>query len=320
MSLAALNSPPLVATAGLGLGFAFPYLNNALMASPWSVVRVANLVSYGINIVSVMRPGRMDGEAAEDGKLSPRTGRTLVAPAGWAFAIWGPIFLGELVGVVSQFFIPESGQIVSLLKKTSAPFISAQLFQSLWCAAFRPKYKENLGFISAGLLSATAYSLSIAHSTYTSESPNNFLQYALFFLPVSLHFGWTTAASLVNLNGAFSMKEKVTENAIARFGHASVIGASILGIAVTIQRSAPVYGAVIAWALSAVADSMKKRLVLAFSASNKKKNADMPGIYGASIQFMLSRVGALLNAVTSVVVAASITLLANNSGKSMPTP
>mmetsp|Transcript_15190 Transcript_15190/g.18493 ORF Transcript_15190/g.18493 Transcript_15190/m.18493 type:complete len:335 (-) Transcript_15190:163-1167(-) len=334
MSLSALNYPPLIATAGLSLSAAMPLIRDITLQSPWSVVRAANLLAYGINIISVSRPGRMDGEAAtDDGQLSPLNSKTLVAPSGWAFAIWAPIFLGEAIGVASQFLIPEKAKIVPLLKQTSGPFITAQLLQSLWCAAFRPKYKGSKMYISAALLSATAYALSKAHSvftsSYSSSNVNTYtnLQYGVFFLPMALHFGWVTAASLVNLNGALALQENSKQKVIATVGHASVIGATILGMTVAFRRLAPVYSGVIAWALSAIADTMKKRLEASKldtdlkkkkDKEDKKKNRELQGLDGASTQYILSKSGAILNAVTTAVLSGFI-LLAKDS-KSIPTP
>lgn len=326
MSLSALNSPPLLAMSGVGLTYALPFIDDFAMKSPWSVVRIANLLSYGINVISVSRPGRLDGEAAvEDGQLSPRNGKTLVAPAGWAFAIWGPIFLGEAVGVLSQFFLnDEMAPIVKLLRETSGPFIAAQLFQSMWCATFRKKYDENKMFISVGMLSATAYSLSKAHAAFTSSasSSSSALQYGLFFFPMALHFGWTTAASIVNLNGAVAMKKDANEKVIALVGHLSVIVATILGVVLANKRGAPVYSGVISWALSAVADSMKKRIEGAGSGKDEKKRKNKKGnsqigLYGASTQYVLSKTGAIANAATSAVIT-GLLLLSKNTPKSVP--
>lgn len=324
------------------------------LTSPWSAVRAANALSYAINVVAVSRPGRLDGEAAiEDGELSPQSGRTLVAPAGWAFAIWGPIFLGEAIGVVSQFFLNDNEKkndiIIQLLKETSGPFITAQLFQSLWCATFRRKYynekNNNNMFISVGMLSATAYSLSRAHSAFASSSSSascSALQYGLFFFPMALHFGWTTAASIVNLNGAISMMKKknkevqVSERVIAFAGHVSVIAASVLGVVLANQRNAPVYSGVICWALSAVASSMKKRIDSSSSGSSSgsnnnnnknekkvrnknKKVVSQVGLYGASTQYALSKTGAIANGATSAIIT-GLLLLNKGSPKSVPTP
>jgi hypothetical protein len=329
MSLSALNSPSLVTTAGVGLGYALPIVQDFVIKSPWSTVRIANLISFGINFTSVSRPGRLDGEAAQDGQLSPRNGKTLVAPAGWAFAIWGPIFLGEAIGVATQFFISENDPIVNLLKETSGPFIVAQLFQSLWCAAFRPKYNENKMFVSVGMLSGTAFCLSKAHNAFASSSARTLYspwQYGVFFFPMALHFGWTTAASLVNLNGAIAMKKNTTEKVIALVGHASVAIASVLGVVLSLERNAPVCSGVIAWALFAVADSMKRRLEAKDSGDKKRKlnifkkkvETKVPFLYGASTQRILSKTGAIMNVLSTAALSAMLVL--KKDSKSTPTP
>lgn len=315
MSLSALNYPPLVALSGLGLGASLPTIEHFAATSPWAAVRIANLISYGINVISVGRPGRMDGQASEDGELAPRTGKTLVAPAGWAFAIWGPIFLGEMIGVTAPFFIKESDPIVALLRKISGPFITAQLFQSLWCAAFRPKYKGASMFISTGMLSATAYYLSKAHAVFTAN-PGLYsnLQYGIFFFPMALHFGWATAASLVNLNGSVALQDRSSSTLIKYVGHASVLAATAIGVYIAKTRDAPVFAGVIAWALFAVADGMKTRLAAA--KDGKKKKKEIVGLDGASTQYIISRVGAMINGLAAAFVAGTMSA----SGKSVPTP
>lgn len=336
MSLSALNYPPLITTAGLGLTYVLPQFENAIGRCPWSTIRILNLLAYSINFVSVSRPGRLDGTStAEDGALSPRNGRTLVAPAGWAFAIWGPIFLGEAIGIGSQFLLWESNAanqpLIKLLKESSGSFIAAQLFQSLWCATFRPKYDGKKMYVSFGMLSATAYSLSRVHDLFTSSavaSSYNNLQYGLFFFPMALHFGWTTAASLVNLNGAIAMDKDVSKKVIAIAGHLTVIGASALGVYLAYQRNAPVYSGVIAWALSAVADSMRKRIDAGKiekevgkkkrGGKNSKEVAVVGNLYGASVQYILSKTGAVMNAATSFILAGFF--LMNRDAKSIPTP
>lgn len=329
MSLSALNYPPLVASAGAALGLGLPAMERVISTSPWAVVRLATLASFGLNFIAVSRPGRLDGEAAaEDGKLSPRNGRTLVAPAGWAFAIWGPIFLGEFIHVTAQLFVPETSAMVPLLKKMAGPFIGAQLFQTLWCAAFRPKYKGYLMYISSAFLGATAYSLSKAHTIFTKDFDGSYsaVTYGIHLLPIALHFGWITAASLVNLNGAFAMMEKSTSKMIALIGHASIVGATALGTYMTLTKSAPVYGGVISWALLAVADSMKQRLEAAEqeqAAKKKDKKGNPPGLYGAKTQLTLSRVGAFVCTGASVLATGSkffLPKISGNGGNSIVSP
>jgi len=322
MSLAALNSPPLVASLGVALSV---YGQAALETSPFFLKHHQwfNLVAYAINTVAVSIPGRIDGEVAkgiqaenaaktkknddevasssntattnsESAVLLPGTGKTLVAPAGWAFAIWGPIFTGELAFVISQFFAKDKQLLASQIQSISAPFVIAQLFQTLWCAAFRPKYTGNLMWISTGMLGGVAYYLSKAHAVFTSSVhyriPGlSWWEYAIYFLPISLHFGWTTAATLVNLNGAVAVSDPTSSSnvLINLVGHASVVAATALGVVITFSRQAPVYGGVISWALFAVADGMRQRL------ANGNNNV------GAQRQLILSTAGAYISGLAS---------------------
>lgn len=273
INLSTLNSPCLVTAAGIALYGSAPLLQKFALEASLPVLAVARALSYSINIASVSVPGRMDGDASEmkEGPMSARKGTSLVTPRGWAFAIWGPIFLGELISVLAPFFslhhhhtTGKNEWMVNMIRTTSGPFIRAQLFQSLWCAAFRPKYTGYARWISTGMLSMTALCLNEAHRTLTLSTTNekSVTDTLIYSLPIALHFGWTTAASLVNLNGSVShFSNTLSQKTRNIIGHLSVGLATCVGLFITIQRHAPIYGGVIAWALSAVADGMNQRLM-----------------------------------------------------------
>jgi len=303
-----LNNPPIVILVGVILLVSSPMIENLIISAPWSIVKIVSLVSYVINLVATTIPGRLDVEISADGQVaSPRDGKTLLAPAFWGFLIWIPIYLGELILVIAQFFVSDESPLSTMQKKIAGPLILAQLFQSLWCASFRPKYsKHNLMYISAAFLAATANSLSRAHVVFTAQ-PRAYsnTHYSIFLLPLTLHFSWTTAASLVNFNGAFVIRKNSVPRINAWFGHASVIIATIIGVIVSIQRLAPVYGLVISWALLSVADSMKQRLnrvdVKKKSDGNGEENSPMP-LHGAKTQFWLCRLCAFICVSASIFV------------------
>merc|ERR1712232_259125 len=118
-------------------------------------------------------------------------------------------------------------------------------------------------------------------------------QYWLYLFPMSLHFGWTTAATLVNLNGAFVADPKASSKSIAVLGHLSVLVATALGVFVSVDRIAPVYGGVISWALFAVSDGMKKRMQTLLSSSSSEDSVkDSVEYKSAKTQNWLSRAGA----------------------------
>jgi hypothetical protein len=311
MSLESFNYPPLIAALSVGTFGLLPSLHQANGAAiSWTAVKVVNLAAYGLSLISVSRPGRYDGQdpnstdGAADGmeKMSTgKRGRSLVAPAGWAFVIWAPIFLGEMIMVASQLVaLPESSPVAPLIRQLTYPHVAAQIFQTLWTASFRPKYQGLWRFVSAMNLSGVAYSLSFCHALYTQSDRSSYstVQYLMYFLPLSLHFGWTTAASLVNINGMVAMGDNVSSKTVAWLGHISVVAATALGVWVTTMRSAPVYGGVIAWALAAVASGMKKRIH-----ETVKEDPDRVGVYGAKTQRIICVAGAVINASVSILTA-----------------
>ena len=338
MSLEVLNSPPLVGTLTAGCYGLLPFVakhpmlvQGSAAALPFVAVKGLNAFSYGLGFVSTSRPGRYDGAAAvteADGvrkgvakddaafkgmeQMSTSRGRTLVPPAPWAFIIWAPIFLGELFMVTVPFVTKVSAAAESVLRETSGPFALAQIFTALWTASFRPRYGSRGGiynYVSVLGLGGIAASLSVCHKAFANNKAGSALsglEYALYCLPLSLHFGWTTAATLVNLNGMFALtndnseskataeEKAATARSVALLGHASVILATAIGVSVTWTRKAPVYGGVICWALTAVASGLKKRIE-ASASSNKKARANTPvGVYGVERQRLLSIAGAIV--------------------------
>ena len=175
----------------------------------------------------------------------------------------------------------------------------AQLFQVLWTASFRPKYVGHALYVSSAMLSGIAFSLSRAHAVFSkAASKLNPIEYLVYFLPMTLHFGWTTAAALVNVNGNVASRHNSSAKTIAWLGHGSAVAAAALGVWVTFTRQAPVYGGVIAWALAGCAIGMNERL----EATRSEIATDRTGVYGARLQKFLCGLGALVNVVASVQV------------------
>jgi hypothetical protein len=250
-----------------------------------------------------------------------RHGRTLLIPKGWAFIIWAPIFMGELLHVATSCLLTSSSAAagtIRLLQRTAPGFVIAQLFQSLWAASFRPKYKGLSSFISFAMLSGIAISLNGPHAAiaasaaHAHDNNNVFLNlqtYLLHGLPITLHFGWTTAASLVNLNGCYAMMADSSDKWLTAVGHASVVVATALGVAVTLSRQAPVYGGVICWALLACADGMADRLksssVPVVQQQGGGQSSSTTAVAPARVQQWLCWVGAGIVAAASIVATAA---------------
>ena len=284
MSLQNLNSPPLVAMAGASIAIGLPILGAAISSSALSLplLKALNVAAFATNVIAVSIPGRLDGQLDDEMRKgnpnptdpsattstkeeeSPLVGkeesssvyslnnsRTLINPSGWAFAIWGPIYLGEAAFVTAQIFASDAATM-ALLPQITAPFVAANLFQSLWCASFRPSYGEGWNkYISVAMLGCTAYSLSLVHSAGSAVmavADPSMLSY--FLVPLTMHFGWATAATLVNLNGALANDKSASPRSLIALGNSSALIATALGVGLTISQSAPTYGLTLAWALA----------------------------------------------------------------------
>jgi len=311
-------------------------------------VKVALVTSYALDVACVSISGRIDDQVASaiaegegtavgkksDGEvksllertsdavnpaisnagvaLAPVGGRTLVAPAGWAFAIWGPIFLGEFLSVaVAGATLTPSSSCFPIFQKIALPFVSAHLFQCLWCASFREKYAKIKGgiLISGACLAGTAFSLGKVNAIVVSASAlgsYSFAQYLLYFFPMSLHFGWTTAATLVNLNAAIALDATSSPLTLAVAGIGTSIVAAVGGAALAILRGSPVFSGVISWALFAVADGMRKRIRAEENqlagGSSSFLSEEPTGMYGAKWQLRVSTAGAWICAIVTAVV------------------
>lgn len=310
-----LNHPPLVACLSFGCFALLPVMRSIFQseALPFSLVKVANLMVYALSVYSVIQPGRYDGSSTdvmyghlvEDGMKKMSTGKkgiSLFPPATWAFSIWGPIFIGECIMVHYQFAtVRESDLISPLIREITGPYVTAQLFQTLWTASFRPRYNRGgyYKYLNVLNLAGAAYSLSFCHSAFTKiHIQYSHLEYWLYFFPLTLHFGWVTAASLVCLNGMYVMGKGAPAKSIAKLANISAIIASVIGGGVTWTRWAPFYGGVISWALLAVAFGLEERIT-----ETIKEDQNRAGLYGVDLQRGLCLIGAFGNLVVSIVLA-----------------
>lgn len=278
--LASLNKPPLVLATGVALAGGLPF---ALPTGAVSLglLQAANVLAFGANVAAVSVPGRLDGQQDErmrQGNLNPSNQRgesaplrdddddtaakaaaklrlrSLVLPAGWAFSIWGAIYLGEATFCVAQLL--DGSGLTETLPTVAPGFVAANLVQGLWCAAFRESYNEGWHkYVSVAMLGGTALSLSTLMPTVMSLQSS---AVSWYFVPLVMHFGWTTAATLVNLNGSVAMDQSVRDSTLVALGHGSAVLASGLGVGLTAMGLAPpAYGMTVAWALLAVGTNTK---------------------------------------------------------------
>jgi len=115
---------------------------------------------------------------------------TLVTPSGWAFAIWGAIYSWEMISCIQIY---SSARLDDDAKAGLPWFALANVFQLCWALVFSREYMG----ASALLLGGITSSLLVALESFRNLKGAD---YYTIFLPISLHAGWVTVATLLNVN------------------------------------------------------------------------------------------------------------------------
>lgn len=89
--------------------------------------------------------------------------KTVFQPAGWAFAIWGVIYLGE---TIDTMYVAAVGRPADAIKAALPYWVAGNLFQSLWCFAFRERFRNRL-YLPAMLLLLAGSSMAAAQRALT---------------------------------------------------------------------------------------------------------------------------------------------------------
>lgn len=180
----------------------------------------------------------------------PLPGPTPIVPAGYAFAIWAPIFLGSLTFAIHQALPPQWQQ--PLFRQIGWFTALAFLGCVLWNAA--AKYGPVL--LTVPLLALIALALVGALAIAASAPPSGSgARFWLVMAPLGLYAGWATLATFANIS------EVLPEYGFQRFGLgepwwtllllAAVMATSALGF--WLVGGNPFYAGAVLWGLVAIA-------------------------------------------------------------------
>ncbi|TAD83954.1 MAG: hypothetical protein EAY70_01575 [Sphingomonadales bacterium] len=174
--------------------------------------------------------------------------RTLITPAGWAFAIWGPLFALSVAFAVWQALPAQRSN--ALLARIGWPAAIALAAQGVWSTYTQ---LANLTFVSVVIILVSLAGLLIVLRALVS-APVLSRGERIFAAPAfSALAAWLTAASIVNI--AASLKYHGFAGADPAPVLAAVmivIGSVIAATATARVRGAPLYGLVFSWALIAI--------------------------------------------------------------------
>lgn len=120
--------------------------------------------------------------------------QTLVTPAGFAFSIWGIIFISQLIFVVVQLLGNFRSKDV-VVKGVGYNYVGACIAQAAWVIAFN---FEIIWLSFLLMLTILYFLIKICVNQYGEEL--TIRDFWLLKFPFLIHCGWISAASFVNLN------------------------------------------------------------------------------------------------------------------------
>jgi hypothetical protein len=211
--------------------------------------RIAIILAVFIQIGSSYLPELGVGEPI--GNRSDAV-RTLITPSGWAFAIWGPLFLGSIIFAIWQALPSQRSN--ALLARIGWPAVVALASQGIW--ALYTQF-ANLTAISAIIILTSLAALLMILRALCEVPRFTTGERWLVALVFSALAAWVTAASIVNISASLVYYGvgggDVGEGAYPLAAAIMVaIGGVIAAMATVRSRGNPWYAAVFCWALVAI--------------------------------------------------------------------
>ena len=208
----------------------------------WRWIAAASIVgNIALNYVSQAYP--FNGQT--NGQVSYKY-PTLLTPAGYAFSIWGLIFLSLLVYAVWQLLPSQRRNL--LPDAVALPLMVANLLTGLWLVLFAYERLALSALVMLGILISLILVYGRARRlVLAGTSPT------LSSLPFALYLGWISVASVINFTlGLWSWGWHGEENVRVLLTAVLLAVVVALGLLVAREFREVAFPLVVAWALVAI--------------------------------------------------------------------
>ena len=183
---------------------------------------------------------------------------TLITPAGYAFSIWGLIYLGLVVFAVYQA-LPRMGEKFKSLRTI---YILSCAANAAWIYCWH----HDLIVVCLGIIFGLLATLVLINIKL--QNPETYGEYWLVNLPFGLYFGWVTAATILNATVALVyLKVRVFDSTAVIAGTILLFAATAFGIIICLRQKNYFYPLAIAWALTAIAVKHSAQTLLVSAAA-----------------------------------------------------
>ena len=283
------------------------------MPDKLTALNAINAATYAANLVVTY--GSQLGWFGATNQQQSLKYQTLVTPVGFAFAIWGPIFVLQGLFTVAQL-LPGYRSDPEVHQGVGYWYVAACVAQFGWTMSFAQDVVWlSMVFMLLILVSLGALLHSLGRVAHEAL-PRLHLRYVLLHAPFLLHFGWIPAATAVNVN--VCIVKYATTNTQLQLGAAVASIALLLlpglcnppTLSARIGRVAsadPLYSLVLVWAFYGVHAELAKPTL-----EGALRSWCPPLVAGA-----LSGVAALMSALLGAVVMVRLVRLAAMHGRGL---
>lgn len=169
---------------------------------------------------------------------------THITPAGYAFAIWGLIYLGCLAFSIYQALPSQLARFRSLRRIYIVSCVANCAWLYFW--------SQEMIVVCLGVILILLATLALLNTKLKTTATSGEYWFAKF--PFGLYFGWVTAATILNATIALVyLGVKVSDSMAMWLGAGLILIAAALGVIIRIKLTNYFYPLAIAWALTAIA-------------------------------------------------------------------
>lgn len=156
-------------------------------------VNYANIVAFVANLAVTYGVG-VSGYFPTNAELSAKY-QSLVTPAGYAFSIWGVIFISQFVWTIFQALAANRSSDL-VIRGVGYWYVWVCVAQCTWSIVFAYELIE----VSLGAMLAILVGLAAIVQRFATVPSDKTWKYFVFKFPFEIHCGWIWAASVVNAN------------------------------------------------------------------------------------------------------------------------
>ncbi|SER91471.1 hypothetical protein [Pedobacter rhizosphaerae] len=206
---------------------------------------IALVLTIAINYLS--SAGRLNGTTIKE--ISAKYSNYFT-PAGYAFSIWGVIYLGLLGFVCYSLVNRREARPASVVNRIGWLFVSSCLANSLWVVAWLNDYLGLSVILMVLLLSCL---MAVIIRTRMELDAHPLSAYIFIYWPFAIYSGWITVALIANIS-AYLTKIGWDGWGVSEVYWAvtMIVIAGLINIMMVIKRNLREFAAVGIWALIAI--------------------------------------------------------------------